>query len=114
MAGQESRHLVTIDCRVNVIPILHLDHAEDIVDAQPLQPVDGQRGRQRRDQHVVPCERLEDVSGDDALALPLERVLVEMLVDEGAACLLPFQVRGRVVGRGQAEEPWRLGEGNGR
>ena len=82
-------HLVTVDCRVNVVPVLHPDNAEDVVDAQPLQPVDGKRGGQSGQQHVVLGKRLEDVRRHAALALPVSGMLVKVLVEEGAAGLLP-------------------------
>lgn len=97
---------------MEVSEVLDLDDAEDVVDAAGLEVLGGQRRRQRRDQHVVLDEGVEDVLGHELVALPLEGVWGEVLVDEGAAGALPFLELGRVVGRGQAIEVGRLGEGD--
>lgn len=55
----KATYLIHVDSGVQIIPFFDL-HSEDIVDAQALQPVDGQWSRQVRDQHVMLAELLED------------------------------------------------------
>lgn len=109
-----SAHLIPVDRRVYVVKVLDLESAQQLVDTQLLQPLDRQRRGQVGDQHVGLGERLEDVRRHRLFALPFEGVLQQVLLDEGADVALPFAVRVVVVGRGQAGEPRRLGEGCGR
>ena len=57
-------------------------------------------------------KRLEDVRGDELLALPLHRVRVQVLPDEGAASFLERPVRVGVVWRWEPAEIRRFGEGD--
>ena len=59
-------------------------------------------------------EGREEVVGHGFVALPVHCVGQEVLGDEGAAGALPGAVRSVVVGGWEAEEVWRVGEGDGR
>jgi hypothetical protein len=98
-------HLIGIDGAVDVIKVLDLEPAQQLVDAQLLQPRDGQRRGQGRDEHVGLGEVAEDVLGHRLVALPLHRVLVQVLVDEWPDVSLPFPVRLVVDWVGEAQEP---------
>ncbi len=90
-------HLVGKNGRVGVVPILNLDAARHLLDAQALQPVDRQRRGQGRGQEAGRDPSLVEVRGDALLALPLQRVLGDVLADPGAGDLLEAAVRLCVV-----------------
>ena len=106
-------HLVGVDDGVQVIKVLNAQAAQQLVDAQPLQPLDGEGRRQRGDQHAGGGELAEDVRGHCLGPLPLLRVRQQVLLDEGADGGLPLAVGFLVDGRGQTHQPRRLAEGDG-
>ena len=105
-------HLVSVDDGVQVVKILHGKPAQQLVEAQPLQPGHGEGRRQRGDQHAGRGELVEDVRGHRLGPLPLLGVRQQVLLDEGPDGGLPLAVGFLVDGRGQAHEPRRLAEGD--
>ena len=84
------------------------------MDAKLLEQGHGQGRGQVRDEHVVLGEGREEVVGHGFVALPVHCVGEQVLGDEGAAGALPGVVRGGVVGGWEAQEVWRVGEGDRR
>jgi hypothetical protein len=88
---------------MQVVPFLDGD-AEDVVDAQFLEPVDGQRGLQVGQQHVVFVESVPDVLGHGALGFPLQCKRKEVLGHERPASFLEVEMCLLEVWRGEAAE----------
>lgn len=107
-ASRLATHLVSENGRVCVVPVLDLDAARHLVDAEALQPVDGQGRGQGRGQEAGRDPSLVEVLGDALLALPLERVLADVLADPGAGDLLEAAMRLGVVRRREAAQVRRL------
>ena len=104
-------YLVTVDARVQIIPVLDLD-GENLVDPKPLEPVDRERSGEIGDQHVVFAKGVKDMIGHGALFLPFDRILEKVLPEELAAGFLELAVAVGVVGRGETAQVRGLGEGN--
>jgi hypothetical protein len=97
---------------MNIIKILDLQHAQQLMNPKLLQPLHRQRRWQRGQQHPGFSKLLEHALREQLGGVPFQRVVDEVLLDEGAARFLPFQMRLFVVGRGEASEVGGLGEGD--
>lgn len=105
-------YLIRINHHVDVIPLLDLDHTQDIMDPQLLQLRDGQRCRQRRNQHIGLCKRLKHVRRHILERVPFQRLLQQVFLAKLATRLLEFQMRLLVVRRRQPGKVRRFREGD--
>ena len=106
---RKSLYLIKVNTSMQIIPLLNLN-SQNIMNTQSLQPLHGQRRWQVRNEHIVLGKGVKDMLRDDSVTLVVERIFVEVLVDECTGFFLEGEMRcGIVWGRKAAEVRW-LGE----
>ena len=74
---------------MQLVKLLHLQPAQQRVDAELLEPCHGERGGERRQQHVRLREGGEDGGGQRAALFPFHGVVVQVGLQPGADGGLP-------------------------
>lgn len=101
--------LIKVDSGVQIIPLFNLN-TQNIMDAQSLQPLHGQRRWQIWNEHVVLGKRVKDVLRNDTITLIVERMSAQILIDESTGFFLEGEMRCGIVWGREAAEVRRLGE----
>lgn len=75
---------------MNVVEVFDFDGAENVVDAEAVEPLGWEGCRERGEEHAGLGEGGEDVWGNGFVGVPLEGGVEEVGGYEVADCFLPF------------------------